>query len=75
MAKPYLGPEHAEAIASRLATPVERRMLEDPETRTAEEVRAVVASTGAAFRAFSQEPHRRRAASLSWPHTCANSAQ
>jgi geranylgeranyl diphosphate synthase, type I len=40
------------AIASRLATPAERRMLEDPETRTAEEVRAVVASTGAAFRAL-----------------------
>jgi geranylgeranyl diphosphate synthase, type I len=40
------------AIASRLATPAERRMLQDPETRTAEEVRAVVASTGAAFRAL-----------------------
>jgi geranylgeranyl diphosphate synthase type I len=40
------------AIASRLATPAERRMLEDPETRTAEEVRAVIASTGAAFRAL-----------------------
>jgi geranylgeranyl diphosphate synthase type I len=40
------------AIASRLATPAERRMLEDPETRTPEEVRAVVGSTGAAFRAL-----------------------
>ncbi|MFL5768119.1 MAG: polyprenyl synthetase family protein, partial [Actinomycetota bacterium] len=40
------------AIAFRLATPAERRMLEDPEARTPAEVRAVVASTGAAFRAL-----------------------
>jgi geranylgeranyl diphosphate synthase, type I len=40
------------AIAARLATPTERRILEDAEGRTADDVRAIVASTGAAFRAL-----------------------
>ena len=40
------------AIAARLATPAERQMLDDPESRTTEAIRSVVASTGAAFRAL-----------------------